>query len=582
MSKRILILGSLILTLCVNVHAQTISWLQGIHSNGSDDIQAIALDSSGNVGITGWFSDTAFFDPLHTTLTSSGELNGFVALCDGSGNLQWLKKIAGVSQLAGNAIGFDNAGNCYVTGAFFDTITFPDVSGSTQLISAGSIDIFIAKYNHSGNLLWAKRAGGSFSDYGAAISVRPNGKFAVVGDFEGESVFQGIPTPDTVRSMTDTASDMFIAFFDGNGNVKWVKEGGGPDYDYGNAVVVDSDNNVYAGGIFRETASFINNAASLTSAGSTDDVVMKLDSSGNLIWATRIGSAEEDYLNGIGLCGSKCFIVARDGNGSPAANVTITYDSAGHQVVLASLLGPFTTIKSGGVCGINRQTGFVQLYKLINDSGYCNPTAFGVNSDTIVVGGEFKNKVSFDHASDSTTITSIGEDDIWIGAWDSTGSFFWVRTGGSSGNDFMYSLAAHGGQCVAAGTYEDTLTFEGMGLVSSGLEDAFFLSFGDSYHRGHRGAHGNQPSIESSIVNAKNGDALTIETDGQQLIIHGNLQHVDNTALYDVLGNPLSYDVASKAGSDLILTLRSMYSGVVIYRIKTNTDAYSGKFLKYQ
>ena len=73
---------------------------------------------------------------------------------------QWAKSVGGLANDYGNSISVDASGNVYVTGDFQGTADFDPGSGTTNLTSSGDYDIFFAKYNSSGELVWAKNVGG--------------------------------------------------------------------------------------------------------------------------------------------------------------------------------------------------------------------------------------------------------------------------------------------------------------------------------------------------------------------------------------------------------------------------------------
>src|SRR4029077_7731002 len=95
-----------------------------------------------------------------TTLYNSGSGDFFIAKYDSSGNVLWAKSSTGIGDELGFKITTDISGNIYVTGLYTSTVTF----GNTTLMNSGAEDIFIVKYDASGNMLWAKSAGGSGND----------------------------------------------------------------------------------------------------------------------------------------------------------------------------------------------------------------------------------------------------------------------------------------------------------------------------------------------------------------------------------------------------------------------------------
>ena len=141
-------------------YAQEWEWAKKGGGTKLDVVYDIKLDNLGNVYVTGFFYSPALFG---NTLLSNTSVNGEVFLIkyDNNGNVLWAKQ-GGGNGSAGYSIVIDNSGNCYLIGSFFNTATF----GGYNLISAGSNDIFIVKYNSNGSVLSASRAGSSGEDSG--------------------------------------------------------------------------------------------------------------------------------------------------------------------------------------------------------------------------------------------------------------------------------------------------------------------------------------------------------------------------------------------------------------------------------
>src|SRR5262245_31314918 len=108
----------------------------------------------------------------------------------------------------GRGIAVDASGNCYVTGYYNGTtITF----GSITLTNTGPgyREIFIGKYDASGNVVWAKSAGGNYPDRALAIAADANGNCYIIGDFYSDSIsFDSITL---MNADTNYYRDVFIA-----------------------------------------------------------------------------------------------------------------------------------------------------------------------------------------------------------------------------------------------------------------------------------------------------------------------------------------------------------------------------------
>ncbi|WP_428662095.1 SBBP repeat-containing protein [Runella sp.] len=225
--------------------------------------QSIAVDGSGNVYITGYFSGTAAFGS--TSKTSAGGYDIFVAKYNNSGSLQWVQTAGGTGSDVGYGIAVDGSGNVYITGYFFGTATF----GSTSKTSAGISDIFVAKYNTGGTLQWVQTAGGTSTELGYGIAVDGSGNVYITGNFQGTATFGS-----TLKTSAG-GSDIFVAKYNTNGIFQWVQTAGGTNEDYGQKIDSDTNGNLYVTGFFNDTATFSRNTK--TSAGSIDVYIVRID-----------------------------------------------------------------------------------------------------------------------------------------------------------------------------------------------------------------------------------------------------------------------------------------------------------------
>ncbi|MCH8902458.1 MAG: T9SS type A sorting domain-containing protein [Bacteroidetes bacterium] len=265
-------------------------WARAIGSKLIDLGADISVDASGNVYLTGSIQDTTDFDPGAGTaiLTTSG---AFFAKYDSGGNYLWANVLDGC---AGSRIDIDNSANVYVTGYFFGTVDFDPGAGTTNLTSVGLYDIFFAKYDSAGNLLWARNMGGPSLDVGASIVVDDSGKIYLTGFFVGTADFD--PGAGTANLTAIGFSDIFFAKYDETGKYIWAKKIGGGNIDLGSSIALDGSGHVYVTGQFQGTADFDPGAgvANLSSAGVEEIFFAKYDSGGNYIWANRIGSSGID------------------------------------------------------------------------------------------------------------------------------------------------------------------------------------------------------------------------------------------------------------------------------------------------
>ena len=254
-------------------------WAVGAGGTFSDGGWSIAIDSQGNQYITGNFRNTATFGSH--SLTSNGIADIFAAKLDPNGNWLWAVQAGGTDSDFGNEIALDSNGNAYVTGEFGGTATF----GSHTLTASRGIDFFIAKLNSDGNWLWAVKAGGIYSGKGSGIAVDGSGNAWVTGYFKGTATFGN----HTLTSEGVASRDIFVARLSSSGNWLWVVQAGGIDGDEGYGIALDDSGYAYVTGHFTNTATFGSHTLTASGSDRSDVFVSKLSSSGNWLWAVKAG-----------------------------------------------------------------------------------------------------------------------------------------------------------------------------------------------------------------------------------------------------------------------------------------------------
>ena len=298
-------------------------WAVSAGGSSSEWASGIAVDSSGNAYVTGYFQETAAFGS--TSLLSSGGNDIFIAKLSSSGSWQWAIMAGNSSDDSGNGIAVDSSGNAYVTGYFQETAAF----GSTSLTSDGSSDIFIAKLSSSGSWQWAVRAGSSDNDGGNRIVVDSNGNAYVTGYFQETAAFGNI-------SLTSDGSyDIFIAKLSSSGSWQWAVKAGGSSADVSNGIAVDSSGNAYVTGGFQGTAAF--GSISLTSDGSRDIFIAKLSSSGSWQWAVRAGGSSAEGPNGMAIDSSGNAYITGIFTGTTTFGNTSLMSSGFYDIFIAKL-----------------------------------------------------------------------------------------------------------------------------------------------------------------------------------------------------------------------------------------------------
>ncbi len=244
--------------------------------------RALAVDASGNVYVAGTsyatWSDPS--QPANPVIAYSGGADAFAAKLDGKGNLIWNSFLGGAGEDEGYAIGTDADGNVYVAG------TSDYTWGSPVRAHSGDGDAFAAKLNGSGILIWNSFLGGDGYDDGTAIAVGESGNVYVAGT--SNTAWQGTNLP-VRRHAPGSDHDAFAAALDASGNLTWNSFLGASGGDYGTAIAVDANNNVYVTGT--STANWGDPLGLVLGSGSYA-FATKLDSGGSVTWNLFLGGAE--------------------------------------------------------------------------------------------------------------------------------------------------------------------------------------------------------------------------------------------------------------------------------------------------
>jgi hypothetical protein len=264
----------------------------------SDALLSVATDASGDVYATGHFiSDQITFGGITLTNPGNGTQELFIVKYSSTGTVLWADRIGGTGDEVGNAVVVDGQGNVFMAGQFSSS----SVSvGSTTLtnINSPNVDLFLAKYNPSGGVIWANRAGGLDSDYLLSLSVDDDGNVFGSGYLKSTSISFGAIT---LFNDGDPFGDSFLAKFDTDGQCVWAQSASNSvSSDAATSITTDPLGNVYITGHFlSDVISFGATTLTNVAAPAQDIYIAKYDGNGNPIWAASIGGDKNDVGNAI-------------------------------------------------------------------------------------------------------------------------------------------------------------------------------------------------------------------------------------------------------------------------------------------
>jgi hypothetical protein len=442
---------TLLAIFCLSLNAQIPDWqwVESAGGTGSDSGIAISTDINGNVYVTGYFNSPSITFGT-TTLTNAGSTNFFIVKFNPSGDVLWAKSAGGTDSDYSRSISVDANENVYMTG-FFDSpsITF----GTTTLTNVGYRDIFVVKYSLNGDVLWAKSAGGTKDDKSSSISIDAIGNVVITGEFSSSS----ITFETTTLSNTNTYRDIFIAKYDPNGSLLWAISTGGIKDDYSSGITTDANGNFYVCGSF-ESMSITFGTTILTNVGDMDMYVVKYDPNGNALWAKPCGGSDWDYCRSISVdANANIFITGEFGSqsctfGTFILSCTGIYDIF---VVKYNPNGDVLWAKSAGVT--NFQSG--------------NSISTDANGNVYITGYFDSPSITFG----TTTLSNAGLYDIFVVKYNSNGNVVWAKSAGGTDLDTGTGISNNSDAdvYVTGGFSSPTISFGSFILTTAGQMDIF-------------------------------------------------------------------------------------------------------------
>lgn len=356
--------------------------------------RSIDIDAAGNLIIAGNFYGTVDFDPGAGVfnLTSNGGNDDFYILkLNAGGNFIWAVSVGSTFSDNVRDVKVDPSGNIYASGNFRGTVDFNPGVGVFNLTSSFN-NTFILKLDANSNFLWARSFVNSMGNQATSLDLDGTAGVYCAGTFSGATDFD--PGAGTFNITSAGGTDSYITKLDASGNFIWAKSIGGGATLRINEITQDASGSILATGIYTGTCDF-DPGAGVTNytavVGTGDLFILKLNSSGDFVWAKVIGGSSSE--EGFGIACDAAGNVYTTGSffsgtvdfdpGPGVFNLT----SAGFEDIFLSKLDPsgnmVWTIRMGGTGGGSGYADRGESLK-IDAAG------------TIYLSGRFANGVDFD------------------------------------------------------------------------------------------------------------------------------------------------------------------------------------------
>ena len=228
-------------------------------------------------------------------INSNGQTDVFISRFDIEGNYYWTRTWGGPGIEKGFEVAVDTSSNLYVTGFFQETVDFDPGVGIEEHTSIGTADVFLSKFDYEGNFIWAKTWSAVYRDHLEELEppelssglILLNDEIFISGGFIEEVDFD--PGPGEELRAAIAEFDCYLSKFDLNGNFQWVHTWGGSGNDGSTGLASDGLSSVYVAGNCEGTIDFDPTELGLDLHELCDMFLSKFDFDGRFIWARTWG-----------------------------------------------------------------------------------------------------------------------------------------------------------------------------------------------------------------------------------------------------------------------------------------------------
>jgi hypothetical protein len=355
---------------------------------------------------------------IHNSMNNGYEI--FIVKYDKNGNILWVQSPGGASNGQAWAVTVDNDSNIIVGGCFTaDSISFGSLTLHNQYWPTH--DNFVVKFNASGNPIWARSSGSMYDDVLRSLCTDTLGNVYITGVLErNPAIFDSI----TINNINQ--NDLFIAKYDANGAIQWVKTAGEYDNELGTSITSDAEGNILFTGYFSSRKLIFDNDT-LTNlfynnGYSSDIFAIKCNTNGNVLWAKSFGGERWGSGNSI--------------KADLSGNVYVTGDFHGWMYFYGDTLQAIDSAGYGDIFLVKYDINGNPLWAM-HAGSYDDDTGLSLavdHSNSVIIAGSVGATCIFDTA----TVSGAA---FYITKYSSSGSIIWVKSKVNGYSNSINSLA---------------------------------------------------------------------------------------------------------------------------------------------
>ena len=522
---------ALFISSTIFAQAPGISWQKSLGGSNPDYSSAIQKIAGGGYIVAG-----ASFSNDGDVTGNHGNADFWVVKLDSVGTIVWQKSLGGSNDDIAQSVQQTTDGG-YIVGGYSKS-NDGDVTGHHG--TSSSFDIWVVKLDSVGTLVWQKSLGGTSDDYAYSIQQTTDGGYIVVG---------GTNSTDGDITVNHGGNDIWVVKLTATGTITWQKSLGGSADDYGSSIQQTADGGYIVGGYSNSTDGDVTGVHG--GLGYNDYWVVKLDSSGTLVWQKSLGGTYDDYSTGIQQTTDGGYIVV---GGSTSNDGDVT----GHH-------GPANTAYDFWVVKLD-SVGTIVWQKSLGGTDY--DVSSGVQQTTdggYIVAGD-----SVSNDGDVTGHHGVGSYDIWIVRLNSTGDIWWQESLGGTAVDWaeLVQQTTDSGYIVAGTSYST----DGDVTGNHGSNDFWIVKL-------EKGATSKVEDVSGNIKISTypNPTSDYIYVDGI------DISKIESMKIFDILGQQVEnaeISIDSNKTNRTKINVGQLANGVYMIQIVTPSGAITKKFNK--